>query len=214
MKNTFIYCLYDPITGNPRYIGKSNNPRTRLRRHIKESLVDTCTYKKAWIKSLILLNLEPILDIVDEIPIHSWKFWEVHYISLYKSWGFILTNSTNGGDCPIENWGDRNPMSRPEIRAKISADRTGKPLSEYHKNQCRLGQLKRGTVPPSRLGIISYNAKTIDVNGVTYPSLSKAAIALGISLTSFRRLYHSDKVVGGLLTRRTKEFNYFETGSV
>jgi hypothetical protein len=36
-------------------------------------------------------------QIIDEINIGEWSFWEMHYISLFKSWGFDLTNGDNGG---------------------------------------------------------------------------------------------------------------------
>jgi hypothetical protein len=38
------------------------------------------------------------LEILDEIPFSEWEFWEMHYISLYKSWGFNLVNGTKGGE--------------------------------------------------------------------------------------------------------------------
>jgi hypothetical protein len=39
----------------------------------------------------------PKLEIIDIVKINEWAFWEQHYISLYKSWGFNLLNSTIGG---------------------------------------------------------------------------------------------------------------------
>jgi hypothetical protein len=35
--------------------------------------------------------------IIDEVEDNEWKFWEKHYISLFKSWGFKLKNKNNGG---------------------------------------------------------------------------------------------------------------------
>ena len=95
MENTFIYALCDPINSNVRYIGKSNNPKKRYRTHISEH---GNYYKLSWIKSLKRKGLKPKLIIIDEVNIKDWKFWEMHYISLYLSWGFKLTNLTNGGD--------------------------------------------------------------------------------------------------------------------
>jgi hypothetical protein len=34
---------------------------------------------------------------IDQVPNNEWKFWEKHYISLFKSWGFKLTNQNKGG---------------------------------------------------------------------------------------------------------------------
>jgi hypothetical protein len=34
---------------------------------------------------------------IDQVNDNEWKFWEKHYISLFKSWGFKLTNQNKGG---------------------------------------------------------------------------------------------------------------------
>jgi hypothetical protein len=39
--------------------------------------------------------------LIDECTIHDWRFWEEYYISLFKSWGFILENKNNGGCGPV-----------------------------------------------------------------------------------------------------------------
>ena len=59
-----IYHLIDPGTGVVRYVGKSKNPKNRLRAHIKESLARQNTRKKRWIYNLHNQNLQPILAIV------------------------------------------------------------------------------------------------------------------------------------------------------
>lgn len=38
------------------------------------------------------------MEIVHECTLLDWQFWEKHYVSLYKSWNFKLTNDTEGGD--------------------------------------------------------------------------------------------------------------------
>ncbi len=96
--NVKVYSLLDPRDNQVRYIGKSLNTKKRLRKHIKESRESTKSHKKAWINGLLKNNLKPILEIVDEVPNKEWKFWEIHYISLFRSWGFDLVNSTNGGE--------------------------------------------------------------------------------------------------------------------
>lgn len=94
MKITFIYSLVDPRSNQIRYIGKSNNPKKRLSAHLSEK---RRTHKSHWIQSLKKVGLKPILNIVDEVLLKEWEFWEMHYISLYKSWGFDLTNQRAGG---------------------------------------------------------------------------------------------------------------------
>lgn len=92
---TFIYALIDPRNGNIRYIGKANNPRTRFNSHVFDLAK---TKKTNWIKSLVKIGLKPELLVIDEVLISEWIFWEMHYISLFKFYGFKLTNLTDGGE--------------------------------------------------------------------------------------------------------------------
>lgn len=80
---TIIYYLHrgDNI---PFYVGKTKNKK--LHRNYQHKY----TYGK-----------DTLLEIIDEIPTHEWKFWEKHYISLFKSWGFNLINKNNGGGGPV-----------------------------------------------------------------------------------------------------------------
>ena len=95
MKIVFIYELIDPLTNETRYIGKTTNVKNRFNLHLKDT---SKTYKGNWIRSLLKQNLEPIINVIDEVSENEWSFWERWYISLYKGWGFRLTNGTNGGE--------------------------------------------------------------------------------------------------------------------
>jgi hypothetical protein len=95
----YIYGLKCPISGEIRYIGKTNDIKRRLRSHIRESKKDgNKRYVYCWIKSLIKETKKPHIEIIDVVDINEWKFWEMYWISQFKAWGFKLTNSTNGGD--------------------------------------------------------------------------------------------------------------------
>lgn len=124
MKTTFIYILIDPLTNHVRYVGKANDPKERFKGHMKESLKKNKddeiiqNHKINWINKLKIKNLSPVLEIVDEVLDSEWRFWETHYISLYKSWGFDLVNLTNGGD------GFSDPTG--EIGKRISKTLTGR----------------------------------------------------------------------------------------
>lgn len=122
MKTTFIYSLIDSITLQVRYIGKANKLDKRFRAHINEAKKKR-TYKEKWINSLLTQKTEPILEIIDEVSFDTWEFWERHYISLYKSWGFNLTNDPNclGGESGPRLCGEDNPSKRPEVKEKIKA---------------------------------------------------------------------------------------------
>ena len=96
-KFTFIYSLSDPINGQVRYIGKSDNPSKRLNQHIK-NYPNKTNYKNNWISSLTSKNLNPVLDVIDEVEISNWEYWEKYWISQFKAWGFQLTISSEGGE--------------------------------------------------------------------------------------------------------------------
>jgi hypothetical protein len=61
------------------YIGKTINVHSRLYEH----------------KQKYGSNIEII--ILDEVEDNEWIFWEKYYISLFKSWGYILKNKNDGG---------------------------------------------------------------------------------------------------------------------
>jgi hypothetical protein len=100
---TYIYALCEPNTEVVRYVGKADNYEERYYHHLKESFRNDKqkkqrTHKNNWIKSLLIKGLKPTLILIDEVPEVEWKFWERHYISLFKSWGFRLVNKMDGGD--------------------------------------------------------------------------------------------------------------------
>lgn len=94
---TFIYTLIDPFTNEIRYVGKSNNPKKRLYDHLSLCYT-THTHKNNWIKSLLEKNTKPILDIIDEVSIDEWEFWEKYWIKKFKDDGENLTNYSKGGN--------------------------------------------------------------------------------------------------------------------
>jgi len=96
-ETTFIYCLIDPITNEPRYIGKANNPKERFKNHLNKAR-DKNTHKRNWINSLKKKSLKPRLEIIKEVPISEWHKYEKYYIAEYKKLGYNLVNYTNGGD--------------------------------------------------------------------------------------------------------------------
>lgn len=78
---TIIYYLHngDKI---PFYIGKTINlPKKREKQHQKR-LNDTSI----------------VLEVLNEVD--DWKYWEKHYINLFKQLGYNLTNKNSGGGGP------------------------------------------------------------------------------------------------------------------
>lgn len=96
IEKTFIYTLSCPDSGLVRYVGKSNNVKQRFKDHLY-SFNREKTKKTFWILFLKKQNKKPILEIIDEVPICDWSFWEKHYIKMYTSIGAVLLNSNEGG---------------------------------------------------------------------------------------------------------------------
>lgn len=136
-KLVYIYALEYP-KGNIRYIGKTVNLQQRYARHLRDAKKLTTSHKLAWLNSLLKKGERPIMTIIDEVPIDDWVFWEQHYISLYLSWGFELTNSTFGGE---------GLLATEEVKKKIS--NSCKRHWANHKNWI---YGKAGTVEASRVG--------------------------------------------------------------
>lgn len=118
MVKTFIYSLSDPTTNEVRYIGKANDLKKRLHSHLTKSNLTKPTHKNNWIKSLLTQNLKPIIKPIEEVLVSEWEFWEIYWISQFKSWGFKLTNLTNGGDCVINEikFGSENNNYNYEVK--------------------------------------------------------------------------------------------------
>jgi len=151
---TFIYALKDPRNSRIRYLGKAVNPNRRLKHHLWTCKTQL-SHRDSWIKGLVDLGLKPELELIDEVPLKEWEFWEKEYIRLFKAIAFPLTNLTPGGD------GNHNPTPEtrakmraaklgikptPETRAKLSASAKAKMFTENHRRNLTLSMLgkKRG----------------------------------------------------------------------
>lgn len=119
-KTTFIYGLWDPRNYQLRYIGKSDNPQERLKWHLRDAkhLVSS-THVYNWIRSLLREDLEPCLEILEEVLINDWEQSEKAWIEQCKLFGVRLTNMTDGGD---------GVTMTPEIRRKIGKANTPGPM--------------------------------------------------------------------------------------
>jgi NUMOD3 motif-containing protein len=110
----FIYILTENEI--PIYVGKTNNIIKRTNNHKKK-------YPNAK------------LDVIDEVKQSEWKFWESHYISLYKSWGFKLKNKNNGGG-GIDGHTIETKLKLSKLhKGKIVSEETKKKISDAGKNR-------------------------------------------------------------------------------
>jgi hypothetical protein len=91
----YIYTLTDPRTNEIRYIGKANNLKKRLKKHLCEK---SNSMRVKWISSLKKIGLEPIIESIEIVENIEWQYWECFYINLFKTWNFKLLNGTIGGE--------------------------------------------------------------------------------------------------------------------
>jgi len=152
-----IYTLSDNY--GVRYIGKTKDIKYRYYRHIYESK-NGKTFKENWIKKTLLNNGKIILEILDVCNEETVDFFECYWISQFKTWGFELTNLTEGGDGGkpmkgrkmtqeqikkmsdiakingnaknIKGW-NKGLKMEPSFGEKISCNRKGKKLSDDTK---------------------------------------------------------------------------------
>lgn len=123
-EKTYIYSLSCPENGIVRYIGKANNLKNRLSKHINGK---DCSRRYNWILSLKRKGLIPEMNIIDEVPYCDWQFWEKHYIKLYKSFGADLVNGNDGGAgaeptvASIEKW-KKSISGRPFVMTQARID--------------------------------------------------------------------------------------------
>ena len=96
MNTTYIYGLYSSNNKEIRYIGKSNNPKDRLRKHIYECFKnnnENKTHKCCWIRNSINKGKKVDFIILDECDFELWPEYECKYMALYDN----LTNTSKGG---------------------------------------------------------------------------------------------------------------------
>jgi hypothetical protein len=118
MKTVIYYlCKKDGI---PFYVGKSNNINQRIYNHRR------------------IYGLDISLEVLDEVNMENWRFWETHYISLFKSWGFKLTNQNNGGGglTTVEFSKERNMKISMSNKGKIGPNKD-KFLTKEHKDKIK-----------------------------------------------------------------------------
>ena len=90
-----IYVLIDPVDGEVRYVGKTNNPKRRLAMHCN-SKYDT--HSSRWVHRLKRRGLKPEMLVIQEnLTDQDWPEAEKRWIAHYKAAGARLTNITEGG---------------------------------------------------------------------------------------------------------------------
>ena len=130
MPRTYIYTLSDPRTDEVRYVGKTRDPKGRIRNHMGKR---EHNHKGNWIESLRKLDLTPVVHFIDNVPTAEWSFWEQHWIQTFLGWGFKLTNMNAGGGLYAR--------FTPELKAKHKASFT-EDVCEDMRNKAKINMNK------------------------------------------------------------------------
>lgn len=95
---TYIYILKDVNSVEPRYVGKSNDPISRFKRHIYDTKRSKSpTYKERWIRKVFDNGGEIEFYIIDICKLSEYVEFESKWIRYFNEVGYRLTNSDDTG---------------------------------------------------------------------------------------------------------------------
>lgn len=209
IRKIYIYTLSHPVTSEVKYVGKSVNPSNRYTQHIIDAKNNKSkSYKSNWIRSLLSNNLQPEIHIIDELEDNNWKWLEEYWIAQMRTWGFKLTNMTDGGDgnnnqiATLESRIKRSIIlkgrKRPEeIRLKISRSNTGKVVSEATKMKLRKNNLGK---------VASEKSKELKRKKVYCYADGKLVITFNSVLEASQYFNSSKGQISNAIRRNTKKF--------
>lgn len=92
-----IYGLFDPRTGELRYVGKARDAQKRLKGHLSARR-RTPLYD--WIGALRALGLAPDMRVLETVAPHEWQAAERRLIARHRQTSRLL-NVADGGDEPF-----------------------------------------------------------------------------------------------------------------
>lgn len=135
-----IYCLIDPETKRPRYIGKANDYKKRLQTHLQDSKRrKTPVY--CWIRKLKKKGLIPEIILIEQTT--DWVEAEVRIIKEYREKYPDLLNLADGGNQPYCDKRTRANNGRNNAK-KIHSDPVRKKIWALKRELCSM--LKRGVL--------------------------------------------------------------------
>ena len=90
----YIYALIDPRDLEVRYIGKTIDPKNRLRAHIfPHNDAKERNKKMRWTEELKALNLRPIMQVLCVCSSDVSELYEYRYIKLFNYKGQLLNTA-------------------------------------------------------------------------------------------------------------------------
>jgi hypothetical protein len=138
-----IYKIVDPRNKDiVRYVGKTTmSLKKRMYSHLFHGRNKRKTPLYLWINKLLIDNVIPIIELIEEVNEDIWVEKEIYWISHYKSiFGKKILNLSSGGESNLK----LSPSH--ETKLKISLSNKGKisfwkgnKLSDEHKNNISNG---------------------------------------------------------------------------
>jgi hypothetical protein len=126
-----IYGLFDPRTGQLRYIGKTMQPlNERVNQHLAR--VSSKTHKNMWLRQLKEQGMRPTCVSITQCTVDVVDQRERELIALFKELGADLTNHTVGGEGG-DTWSGRRHSQ--ETRRKMSEIKVGKVFSQETRDR-------------------------------------------------------------------------------
>ena len=145
----FIYGLFDPRTGHLRYVGKAVNMKERLATHIREARTGSVLHSRRWIHGLLLANLRPEIDVLEECDNNTAaNDAERYWISYLRFVGADLTNRTPGGDGQTKGYRPTPEAVRKSAKGLLGKKRTPEQRERLRKafNKPELRERRRQIV--------------------------------------------------------------------
>lgn len=191
-----IYGLFDPRSGELRYIGKSQSGLKRAKCHATQADLKRHgkTHKTAWVKSLLKLGIKPTFGVIAEYETLEVLYEEEQrWIKHYKELGARLTNATDGGPGRI------GYHLSEETKEKIrKARKYQKPVKHSKETKVGLRKLQLGRVHSEAIRIRmakAHGARPFRevTSGLIFESQSQAARAFKISQPAVRRVLTGER---------------------
>lgn len=151
----FIYCLVDPRDNSIFYVGKTVDPKRRLRHHLK---YQKGFPKSKYIEDLLSIDVTPRMEILEVVSSENWEERERYYVSLYRANGANLTNVGPGGGY-YPDWTGKH--HKEETKKKISKLNKGRRFSVFTRLLMSLAAKRRGNNFPSKKGVRPVNARKV-----------------------------------------------------
>lgn len=183
-KTYCIYGLREKGSESIRYIGATSmHLSDRLKSHRCIKSIRRFNKKAEWVKSIKEAGGKLEIVLIEDNLNESGAFAkEIHYISLFKSFGATLTNMSNGG---------KNPPSC-----------FGKPMSEKQKKM--LSDARKGIPRPKTTGVnngkstpIAQIDKTTKEIIATFPTLISATLLTDVSISTIGKFFSKKTKYGG-----------------